>query len=169
MKGIYKACGELGFPVVFDFRLNTVGVIDPVGMPYLEECLREFPNTTFVGHGPAWWAEMSANVIPEEKNNTNYPDRRVEKPGKVAELLEKYPNMYADLSAYSCHRALTRDLDYAKYFLNKCSHKLMFGTDRFVNGYMEDPVTIALIKGMDLSEATKHALFRGTAEELLKL
>jgi predicted TIM-barrel fold metal-dependent hydrolase len=35
MKGIYRACGELGFPLVFDFRLRTVGVIDPVGMAYL--------------------------------------------------------------------------------------------------------------------------------------
>ncbi len=129
MKGIYRACGELGWPMVFDFRLTTTGVTDPVGMPYLEECLREFPQCTFVGHGPGWWAEMSADVIPEQKNSTSYPDRKVAKPGRVAELLEQYPNMYADLSAFSCHRALTRDLDYARQFLAKFAHKLMFGTD----------------------------------------
>ncbi|MBC8443223.1 hypothetical protein H8D79_00705 [PVC group bacterium] len=72
MKGIYRACGELGFPVVFDFRLVTVGVIDPVGMPYLEECLREFEQTTFVGHGPGWWAELSADVTTEQKKG--YPE-----------------------------------------------------------------------------------------------
>lgn len=169
MKGIYRACGQLGWPVVLDLRLNTTGVIEPVGLPYLEECLREFPETIFVGHGPAWWAEMSADVIPEEKNRTDYPDRRVAKPGRVAELLERYPNMYADLSAYSCHRALTRDLSYARQFLIKFSQKLIFGTDRFVRGYMEDPVTLRLIREMDLPEDVQHAIFHGNAERLLRL
>ena len=90
-------------------------------------------------------------------------------PGRVAELLEQYPNMYADLSAYSCHRALTRDLRYAREFLAKFSHKLMFGTDRFVNGYMETPVTIALIRDLHLPADVEYALFRGTAEQVLGL
>ena len=42
MKNIYQACGRLNFPVVFDFRLGTTGVIEPVGLPYLEECLKNF-------------------------------------------------------------------------------------------------------------------------------
>ncbi len=167
MKGIYRACGKLGFPVVFDFRLSTTGVIDPVGLPYLEECLREFPETIFVGHGPGWWAEMSEDVIPEEKNTTNYPDRPVKSEGRAGYLLGAYPNMYADLSAYSCHRALTRDTAYAGKFLIKYCRKLMFGTDRFVRGYMEDPVTIKLIMEMGLSPEVEKALFYGTAEELL--
>jgi len=169
MKGIYAACGRLGFPVVFDFRLGAIGVIDPPGMPYLEECLREFPQTIFVGHGPGWWAEMSADVVPEEKNRTDYPDRKVTSPGRVAGLLDAYPNMYADLSAKSCHRALTRDQDYARKFLAKFSNKLMYGTDRFVNRYMEDPVTIDLIRKMNLPAESEYALFRGTAERLLGL
>ena len=53
-KGIYRACGKLGFSVVFGFRRTTTGVTDPWGTPYIEECLREFPETVFVGHGPAW-------------------------------------------------------------------------------------------------------------------
>ncbi len=169
MKGIYKACGKLGFPVVFDFRLNTTGVTEPIGLFYLEECLVEFPETIFVGHGPAWWAEMSSDVIYDEKNINRYPDRVVKKPGRVAELLQNYPNMYADLSAYSCHRALTRDLDYAKLFLEKFSHKLIFGTDRFVGGYMEDPVTIELIYKSGLSKEAEHNIFRATAKKLLDL
>lgn len=169
MKGIYRACGELGWPMVFDFRLTTTGVIDPIGMPYLEECLKEFPDTVFVGHGPGWWAEMSADVIPADKNSTTYPDRKVAQPGRVAELLEQYPNMYADLSAYSCHRALTRDLTYAREFLVKFFRKLMFGTDRFVNGYMEDPITLTLIRALELPEDAAYALFRGTAEQVLRL
>jgi len=167
MKGLQRACAKLGLPMVFDFRLGTNGVIDPVGLPYLEECLREFPATVFVGHGPGWWAEMSADVIPAEKNTNEYPDRPVASPGRVAYLLERYPHMYADLSAYSCHRALTRDLGYARDFLMRHADKLMFGTDRFVNGYMEDPVTLDLIRTMNLPAEAENALLRGTAERLL--
>lgn len=169
MKGIYRACGQLGWPVVSDFRLNTTGVTEPVGLPYLKECLREFPETVFVGHGPAWWAEMPADVIPEEKNTNNCPDRVVVRPGRVAELLERHPNMHADLSAYSCHRALTRDLDYAREFLARFARKLMFGTDRLVNGYMEDPVTIALVRDMGLPDDGERAISRGNAVRLLGL
>jgi predicted TIM-barrel fold metal-dependent hydrolase len=169
MKGLYRACGRLGLPLIIDFRLGTNGVIDPVGMTYLDECLREFPETVFVAHGPGWWAEMSADVIPAEKNSNQYPDRPVASPGRVAEFLGVYPNRYADLSARSCHRALTRDPGSARSFLITHSRKLMFGTDRFVDGYREEPVTLELTRKMDLPADTKHALFRGTAERLLGL
>ncbi|MDK1032590.1 MAG: hypothetical protein QGD94_11320, partial [Planctomycetia bacterium] len=33
MKGIYRACARLDFPVLFDFGFRTIGVVDPVGMP----------------------------------------------------------------------------------------------------------------------------------------
>lgn len=108
-------------------------------------------------------------MIPEEKNTTNYPDRAVVEPGRVAELLDRYPNMYADLSAYSCHRALTRDLSYARQLLIGSSHKLMFGTDRFLKGCREDPVTIALIRKLDLPEEVEHAILRGNAQRMLGL
>jgi uncharacterized protein len=167
MKGIYRACGELGWPMIFDFRLGTTGVIDPVGMPYLEECLREFPQAIFVGHGPGWWAEISRDVDPADKNG--YSKAPVVRGGRCDLLLAQYPNLYADLSAWSCHRALQRDLEYAREFLTRHCQKLAFGTDRFVGGYMEDPVTIDLIRGLGLPAAVEYALFRGTAERLLHL
>ena len=167
MKGIYRACAELGFPMVFDFRLGTTGVIDPVGMPYLEECLREFPQAVFVGHGPGWWAEISRDVTAEDKSG--YPTAPIVPGGRIDSLLEHYPNLYADLSAYSCYRALLRDIGYAKEFLIRHCRKLMFGTDRFVGGYMEDPVTIELLRQMGLPAEVEYALFRGTAERLLHL
>lgn len=45
----------------------------------------------------------------------------------------------------------------------------MFGTDRFVGGYMQDPVTLRLIQEMQLPAEIEYALFRGTAERLLGL
>jgi uncharacterized protein len=168
MKGIYRACGKLGFPVVIDFRwLRTSGVLDPVGMPYLEECLREFSETIFVGHGPAWWAEISADVTGEEKSR--YPEGEFRHPGKIDYLLETYPNMYADLSASSGYCALTRDIEYTRVFLEKHHKKLMFGTDRFVRDYMAEPVMIDLIGGLHLTTGAEKAIFHDTAARLLGL
>jgi len=165
MKGIYRACGRLGLPVVFDFRLGTVGVVDPVGMPYLEECAREFPDTIFVGHGPGWWAEISADVTAEDKNT--YPAGKVRAPGSIDRLLERYPNVYADLSANSAHNAFSRDLQYAREFVLKHNRKLMFGTDWFVQE--REPLMIELLRGMGLPPEVEDAVFRTNAERLLGL
>jgi len=165
MKGIYKACGRLGFPVVFDFRLRTTGVTDPVGMPFLEECLKEFPETIFVGHGPGWWAEISADVTAEQKNI--YPKSPLVTPGRIDYLLATYPNLYADLSAQSAINAFSRDLGYAREFVLRHHKKLMFGTDRFIR--QEEPVIIALLRNMNLPPEVESAVFTRNAEHLLKL
>ena len=166
MKGIYKACGELGLPVLLDFRYaaSTNGVIDQIGLPYLEEVLNEFPQTIIIGHGPSFWAEIAADVPGIQEY---YPKGKVEKPGRVDYLLEKYPNLYADLSAMSGYNALARDLDYAKKFLEKHHRKLLFGTDRFVR--REEPLVIELLNNIGLSSSIKECIFRKNAEELLKL
>ena len=166
MKGIYKACGELEIPVLPDFRFadSTNGVIEPLGMPYLEEVLKEFPQTIFIGHGPSFWAEISAEVIGIRDY---YPKGEVKKPGRVDYLLEKYPNLYADLSAMSGYNAMARDLDNAKRFLEKHHRKLFFGTDRFVR--RETPLIIELLNSIGLSASIRERIFRKNAEELLKL
>lgn len=165
MKGIYRACGRLGFPVVFDFRLRTTGVTEPVGMPFLEECLKEFPETIFVGHGPAWWAEISADVKPEDKNG--YPKGPLKTPGRIDPLLETYPNLHADLSAMSGYNALSRDPDYSRQFLIKHHRKLLFGLDRFV--CEEEPWMIGLLRQMALPGDVEKALLRENAIRMLGL
>ena len=164
MKGIYRACGRLGFPVVFDFRgSRTTGVIDPVGMPYLEESLREFPETVFVGHGPGWWGEISAEVTIEDKGG--YPSGTVVAPGRVDYFLTTYPNLYADLSAGSASNAFKRDLAHAEDFVRKHYRKLLFGTDRFVA--REEPVMIGILRDMDLTNEMADAVFTKNADKLL--
>jgi len=168
LKGIYKACGQLQIPVLFDFRSpsSTCGVIEPAGMPYLEEVLKAFPQTIFIGHGPAFWAEIAAGV---EKGQPAYPTGKVEKPGKVDYLLEKYPNLYADLSAKSGHNALARDLNNAKIFLEKHHKKLLFGSDYFVKYQIWMPRVIELLGSIDLPFSMKEFIFEKNAQKLLKL
>lgn len=165
MKGIYRACRKLGFPVVFDFRHTTTGVIDPVGMPWLEECVRESPETVFVGHGPGWWAEISADVTLEEKSR--YPTGKVTAPGRIDFLLESYPNLHADLSAQSAFNAFSRDVEYARRFVEKHHRKLLFGTDRFIR--QEEPVMIELLNGMHLPSEMLEDVFTKNAEKILSL
>lgn len=165
MKGIYKACGRLGFPVLFDFRYTSIGVTEPVGMPWLEECLKEFPDTVFVGHGPAWWAEITGDVKIEEKNA--YPAGKVEHPGRIDYLLERYPNMHADLSAGSALNAFSRDMAYAGRFVRKHWRKLLFGTDRFV--HREEPTMIRLLRDMNLPSEMAEAIFTKNAKKILGL
>lgn len=165
MKGIYRSCGELGLPVLFDFRHGTVGVIEPLGMKALEECLIEFPDTIFVGHGPAWWAEISTDVTLEQKNG--YPAGPVTPPGRIDVMLSAHPNLYADLSAHSGYNAMSRDPEFGRDFLRRHSAKLLFGTDRFVRE--EQPLIIDFIRAADLSPDAEQAIFRGNAERLLGL
>ena len=163
MKGIYRACGELGLCVVFDFRLGPVGVIDPVGMPYLEECLVEFPDTDFIAHGPGWWAELSADVTEEDKQG--YPTGRVQAPGRVDTMLETYPNLHADLSANSAYAALSRDPEVTRALLTKHHRKLLFGTDRFVRE--EDPRMIDLVRNLGLPADVEADIFAENARRML--
>lgn len=166
MKGLYRACGEVGFPVVFDFRYGTVGVIDPVGMPFLEECLREFPQTVFVGHGPGFWAEISAAVTLEDKEG--YPRTPIVPWGSIDRLLADYDNLYADLSANSARTALSRDPERGREFVLRHHRKLMFGTDYFINNQTDAPMT-GILEAMDLPSPAAYAVCRGTAERLLAL
>jgi len=120
---------KIGFPLIFDMtsRPNDYGILDDPGMPQLETCLARFPGLLFIGHGPAFWAEIAALRDPADR--FGYPDYPVEQEGRVARLMRDYPNLALDLSAGSGENALLRDPGYAVSFLNEFSDRMMFGTD----------------------------------------
>ncbi|MCM8771859.1 MAG: amidohydrolase family protein [Candidatus Omnitrophica bacterium] len=169
MKNIYKICGELKLPIVFHLGgvpgNSTIGLTDEIGLPFIEEVLSEFPNTIFVAHGPGWWAEISGNVTPEERNT--YPKGKIEKEGKVQYLLQNYSNIYADLSAGSAYNALTRDPEYGIEFLNKFYDKLLFATD-YLYPEQELPI-IDYLKNINLNEEKKKKIFYENAKKLLNI
>ncbi len=127
---LFKYCGKFGFPVLFhliDKFGKTYGVVDDIYLPRLEKVLNECPETIFIGHAPAFWSEISADVTEETRNG--YPEGQVKKEGKLQQLLRKYPNLYGDLSAGSGYNAISRDPEYGYKFLEEFSDKLLFGTD----------------------------------------
>ena len=128
---LYRQCGEVGLPIIFhlavDVAYGLYGVADDPGLPRLEKVLRDFPNTTFFGHAMAFWAEVSAEVKPEERGG--YPAGPVTAVGRTVELLRTYPNLYGDLSAGSGFNAISRDPIFGYRFLEELQDKLLFGTD----------------------------------------
>lgn len=169
MKNIYKICGELKLSIVFHLGgvpgKSTIGLTDEIGLPFIEEVLNEFPDTLFVAHGPGWWAEISGDVTPEERNT--YPKGKIEKEGKVQYLLKNYPNIYADLSAGSAYNALTRDKEYGVEFLNNFYEKLLFATD-YLYPEQELPI-IDYLKNLNIAEEKKRRIMSENAREILKI
>ena len=145
---LYRQAGEAGLPVLFDMMPQLggmYGVVDDPGLPRLERVLRELPQTIFIGHGPAFWAEVSAHVPPDQRGG--YPKGPVVPGGAVPRLMAACPNLWADLSAGSGHNALTRDAAFGIEFLDRFQDKLLFGTDVLRHDQTEAAVpTVGLMR-----------------------
>jgi predicted TIM-barrel fold metal-dependent hydrolase len=159
----YRLAGELGLPVLLhlDFTLNT----DENGQPGLERVLRECPRTVFIGHGPTFWAEVSADF--DRASRVTYPTGPVKPGGSTDRLLADYPNLYADLSAYSAYNALTRDPDWTADFIARHWRKLLLGTD-YLQPRQDLPI-LRWVREFPLSDEQRTAICGGTAARLLRL
>ena len=118
-----------GLPLTFHIATregNTYGLVDDFGLPRLETVLQSFPELRFLGHSQAFWSHISADVTPETWGG--YPRGPVQ-PGRVVELLRRYPNLHGDLSAGSGFIAVSRDPGFGYEFLDEFQDRLLFGTD----------------------------------------
>ena len=170
---LYHHCGRVGFPVLFHLAVRVAyelyGVADEIGLPRLEKTLRECPDTVFIGHAMAFWAQIASNV--EEETRGGYPAGPVAGPGRVPELLQKYPNLYGDLSAGSGFNAISRDPEFGYRFLDECQDKLLFGTD-ICHVNQDVPIVPWLNEARDagkISNACYEKIARTNARKLLGL
>ncbi len=127
---LFRQCGEWQFPVTIHATgvgEGQYGLIDEPGSPHLLNLLEQAPDTVIIGHGPGFWAQISADAAPADL--LSYPKGPVREEGMVQKLLRDFPNLYADISAHSGYNALTRDPEYGVRFLNEFQDKLLFGTD----------------------------------------
>ena len=126
---LYRQAGKFGLPVLFDMQDHPFGygVRDDYGLPKLEHALQICPETVFIGHGPTFWAEISADIPAGQHNG--YPGGAIQPGGAVPRLMRNYPNLWADTSAGSGYNALTRDPSFGLEFADEFQDKLMFGTD----------------------------------------
>jgi len=125
---LYKACETCNMPVLFHIGDETgdYGLIDELHLPRIERVLKMFPKLRLIGHSQRWWAEIGDDVT----NDTRciYPKGKVN-PGRVVELMRKYPNMCGDLSAGSGFNAVSRDPEFGYAFLEEFQDRLYYGTD----------------------------------------
>lgn len=157
---IFAACGEVGLPVLF--HLDTQRNTDRPGLPGLEEVLQEHPNCDFIGHGPGWWASISGDVT----TLSGYPKGRVVSGGAIDRLMEKYSNIYGELSAGSGHNSINRDLDFGGEFLIRRQDRIMFGTDFLSPGQPVGQFEL-FEQQLKLPLAVQQKIFHQNARKLL--
>jgi predicted TIM-barrel fold metal-dependent hydrolase len=160
---IFKGCAEAGLPVLFhlDSQRNT----DRPGLPGLEKVLQTVPDCVLIGHGPGFWASISGGITEAELGG--YPKGPVAPGGALDRLMEKYPNLYGDLSAGSGASAISRDEDFGRAFLKRRADRLMFGTDFLAPG--QNVPQLELYRRLELPAEVQAKVFRDNARKLLKL
>ena len=169
MENLFFHAQKQNMPVLFHIAPEPIGyygIYDSIGLSRLEKELEKFPELMFIGHSQAFWAEMSADVT--EENRKHYPEGKVT-PGRVIELMRKYPNLFGDLSANSGYKAIIRDEEAGLAFLEEFQDRLFFGTD-----ICTAPQRIGLSQWLDdkftegsLSKTAYYKICRENAENLL--
>jgi predicted TIM-barrel fold metal-dependent hydrolase len=163
MMQIYEVCEKIGIPLLF--HMDSVRGKDRPGLPRLAHALATFPQLTFIGHGPGWWASISGEAKSADFNSS--PPRPVTPGGAIDKLMDTYPNLSGDLSAGSGAQAISRDPTFGRQFLIRRQDRLLFGTDYLQPG---QPVPqFKLLDSLNLPAEIEHKIFRKNAERLLKL
>ncbi|HVU87610.1 MAG TPA: amidohydrolase family protein, partial [Pirellulales bacterium] len=154
---------EVKLPLLF--HLDNLRNMDAPGLPGLERALREHPTLVMIGHGPGWWASIAGGTTPADL--AGYPRGEVAPGGAIDRLMDKYPNLYGDLSAGSGAGAIKRDLKFGREFLVRRQDRLMFGTDFLAPG--QDVPQLELFAHIDLPGDAAAKIFRDNARRILRL
>lgn len=175
MLPVYEYIEKTGLPMTIHLASpsESYGLIDDLGLPHLENVLKTFPGMRVLGHAVAFWAEISGDVT--EQTRTQRSQTPVVPGGRVVELMRRYPNLLADLSAGSGTIAMARDEAFACRFMTEFADRVFFATDMTGADYsLEPPRRLAALldgchaKGM-LSDEVYEKICYKNAEKLLGL
>jgi len=159
----YEACQEFEWPLLF--HLDDIRCMDVPTLPHLERALKAFPKVNFIGHAAGFWASISGDA--NAKDFQSYPKRKTVPGGALDRLMEKYPNLYGDLSEPGGLNAIERDIDFGREFLIRRADQLLFGTDYLVPG--QEIGQLKLYATLDLPDQVQYKIFRGNAIRIMKL
>ena len=163
---MFRFCGEKGLPVTvhLDYEFNRPNSYPRPnywyggGIEAFERAVAKCPETNFLGHAPGFWSHISGDDL-YDKNA--YPREKVLPGGKVIEMLEKYPNLYCDLSAGSGCNALKRDPEFGRKFLIDYQDRLLYARDYFDNIHQE------FISSLDLPQTVLDKIYYKNALKLI--
>ncbi|MDC0936456.1 amidohydrolase family protein [Pirellulales bacterium] len=161
---LYEACAEIQLPVLF--HLDNYANMDQPGLPGLAKVLEALPDLVMIGHGKGWWASISGGLAQADLQ-VGYPRGPVRAGGAIDRLMDKFPNLYGDLSSSGAH-AMTRDPRFGVKFLQRRSDRLLFGTDYYDLTQKTFP-HFDLLGEFDLSPGDSEKIARGNAIRLLRL
>ena len=162
---LYEACDTVGFPILF--HLDDIRNPDTPGLPRLERVLKSFPKLPLIGHAAGFWASISADATIEDFGRYPNVPTPVVPGGALDRLMEKYPNLYGDLSEPGGEKAIARDLQFGREFIIRRADQLLFGTDVLMP---DQPIPqFALLDSLNLPEEVQFKIYRGNAIKLLKL
>jgi len=160
---LFRACAELKLPVLF--HMDGLRNTDQAGLPGLEKVLEEVPGTNFIGHAQGWWGSISGDFKTSQMSS--YPKSPVAPGGAIDRLMDKYPNIYGDLSAGSGANAIRRDKEFGREFLIRRQDRICFGTDYLAKG--QGVPQFELLDSLDLPEDVQAKIYRGNARRVLGL
>lgn len=147
------------------------GICDQWGLPLLEGMLDKHPDLNYVGHSQTFWMELSGDCPKDSRGRNGFGKGNVIPGGRILSLMNQYPNLYADLSAYSGSCAILRDEDFGLEFLENYQDRLLYGTDT-LNQHQVFPVGNFLdqvVTDGRLSRRTYEKICFLNAQKLYKL
>jgi len=162
---LYEACDTVGFPILF--HLDDIRNPDTPGLPRLEAVLKAFSKLPLIGHAAGFWASISGDATIEDFGRYPNVPLPVAPGGALDRLMDKYPNLYGDLSEPGGEKAIARDLAYGREFLIRHADQLLFGTDVLMPN--QKIPQFALLDSLNLPEHVQYKIYRGNAIKLLKL
>lgn len=159
---LYDVCAELKLPVLvhIDNARNT----DAPGLPGLAKVLAEFPTVNFMGHAFGWWSNISGGITQADMQRST-KGQPVAPGGAIDALMDKFPNLYGDLSATAGAEAIGRDPKFGREFLIRRADRLVFGTDYFSPG--QNVRQFELYEQLDLPDDVARKIFRDNARKIL--
>ncbi len=160
---LFRACADVGFPVLF--HLDNMRNWDEPGLPGLAKVLEAVPDGVFIGHAQGWWASISGDVTKQQLQQ--YPNTKVAPGGALDALMDRFDNIYGDVSAGSGANAILRDMEFGRDFIIRRADRLMFGTDYLAPG--QQVPQFSLYKELDLPPDVQEKVFRSNARTLLNI
>jgi len=149
MMEYYDYIGEYDLPILFHMSDRWCPDIDR-----LQNILHKV-ESPMVLHGWDWW------------NNFNN--------GVIEEIMERYDNVYADVSANSGYKTLLKDVEYTKRFFEKHSERILYGTDFPAlttfdkTQFGTNLCHLNLIESLDLSAEAKRKVLYKNALKLARI
>jgi len=165
MQRLYALAADHRVPVLMHWQFERFNY----GFERFHTMLAKFPRVNFIGHAQTWWGNIDRN----HDQKVMYPKGPVTPGGLTDRYLSDYENMFGDLSAQSGQNALTRDEDFARDFLARHRHKLLFGSDctdtAGAGPGCIGAQTIAVVRRLAPSRAIERSLLHDNAQRLLRL